>query len=187
MHASRHRNSRRCAAWQCSNSTTRPLAGSHADLPWGTYGLLCRASFTSPNLGVALKRWCRHQRLLTDDIALELVIEDEIATLQIEERRRFGALREFCLVTSLRCVHGFACWLIDSRIPLIETRFPFQRPPHGAVHSLIFPGPVHFAQDRACMRFAAEYLTLAPRRDERALQHDASARAAADRAAVPSR
>ncbi|SAL74981.1 AraC family transcriptional regulator [Caballeronia choica] len=138
-------------------------------LPWGTYGLLCRASFSSPNLGVALKRWCRHQRLLTDDIALELVIEDDIATLQIEERRRFGALREFCLVTTLRCVHGFACWLIDSRIPLIETRFPFQRPPHGAVHSLLFPGPVHFAQDRACMRFAAEYLTLAPRRDERAL------------------
>jgi len=35
-------------------------------LPWGTYGLLCRASLTSPNLGVALKRWCRHHRLLTE-------------------------------------------------------------------------------------------------------------------------
>ena len=40
-------------------------------LPWGSYGLLCRASLTSPNLGVALKRWCRHHRLLTDDIARE--------------------------------------------------------------------------------------------------------------------
>jgi AraC-like DNA-binding protein len=139
-------------------------------LPWGSYGLLCRASLTSPNLGVALKRWCRHHRLLTDDILLKLSIADDIATLEIEERRRFDALREFCLVTSLRYVHGYACWLIDSHIPLIETDFPFQRPPHGSVHSLLFPGPVHFAQDHACIRFAAQYLTLPPRRDERALR-----------------
>jgi AraC-like DNA-binding protein len=139
-------------------------------LPWGSYGLLCRASLTAPNLGVALKRWCRHHELLTDDIILELVIENDIATLQIEEKRHFGALREFCLVTSLRYVHGYACWFIDSRIPLIEAHFPFQRPPHGSVHSLLFPGPVHFAQDRACIRFAAAYLTLPPRRDESALR-----------------
>ncbi|WP_408530080.1 AraC family transcriptional regulator [Paraburkholderia nemoris] len=139
-------------------------------LSWGSYGLLCRASLTSPNLGVALKRWCRHHRLLTGNIILELVIENGVATLQIEERRRFGALREFCLVTSLRYMHGYACWLIDSQIPLIETDFPFPRPSHGSVHSLLFPGPVHFAQDRARMRFAAQYLTLPPRRDERALR-----------------
>ncbi|HEX8908484.1 MAG TPA: AraC family transcriptional regulator, partial [Anaeromyxobacteraceae bacterium] len=41
-------------------------------LPWGSYGMLCRASITSPNLGVALKRWCRHHRLLTDDAVLKL-------------------------------------------------------------------------------------------------------------------
>lgn len=139
-------------------------------LPWGSYGLLARASLTSPDLGVALKRWCRHHRLLTDDIVLELSIADGVATLQIEERRRLAALREFCLVTSLRNVHGYACWLIDSRIPLIGADFPFQRPPHGDVHSLIFPGPVHFAKGRTCIRFAAQYLTLPPRRDERALR-----------------
>src|SRR5689334_19790916 len=43
-------------------------------LPWGSYGMLCRASLTSPNLGVALKRWCRHHRLLTDDIILDLLV-----------------------------------------------------------------------------------------------------------------
>ena len=139
-------------------------------LPWGSYGLLSRASLTSPNLGVALKRWCRHHSLLTDDIVLELMVKNDIATLQIEERRRLGALREFCLVTILRNVHGYACWLIDSRIPLVEAGFPFQRPPHGSVHSLLFPGPVHFGRDHACMRFAAQYLALPPRRDERAMR-----------------
>ena len=29
-------------------------------LPWGSYGMLARASVTAPNLGVAMKRWCRH-------------------------------------------------------------------------------------------------------------------------------
>jgi AraC-like DNA-binding protein len=132
--------------------------------------MLARASLTSPDLGVALKRWCRHHRLLTDDILPTLSVADGIVTLEIEERQQFGALREFCLVTVLRNVHGYACWLVDSRIPLIETDFPFQRPPHGSVHSLIFPGPVHFGRDRARMRFAAQYLALPPRRDERALR-----------------
>jgi hypothetical protein len=34
-------------------------------LPWGSYGMLCRASLTSPTLGVALKRWCRHHLCLS--------------------------------------------------------------------------------------------------------------------------
>eukprot|EP01031_Cornospumella_fuschlensis_P011658 gene11658-14243_t len=41
-------------------------------LPWGSYGMLARASITSPNLGMALKRWCRHHALLADDIVLRL-------------------------------------------------------------------------------------------------------------------
>ena len=41
-------------------------------LPWGSYGMLCRASLSSPTLEVALKRWCRHHRLLTEDIVFAL-------------------------------------------------------------------------------------------------------------------
>src|SRR5690348_16553599 len=33
-------------------------------LPWGSYGMLARASLTAPTLGIALKRWCRHHGLL---------------------------------------------------------------------------------------------------------------------------
>ena len=56
-------------------------------LPWGSYGMLCRASLSSPNLGVALKRWCRHHRLLTDDIGLSLDVAGGLATLRIAEHR----------------------------------------------------------------------------------------------------
>ncbi len=78
-------------------------------LPWGSYGMLCRASITAPNLTIALKRWCRHHRLLTDDIILDLSIEGPLARLAITENRRLHEMRELCLLTNLRHMHGYAC------------------------------------------------------------------------------
>jgi AraC-like DNA-binding protein len=139
-------------------------------LPWGSYGMLCRASITAPDLGVALKRWCRHHALLTDDITLTLRQDGGLAHYTLAERRRFGAMREFCLVTSLRFVHGFACWAVDSSIPLREVAFPFDAPPHQDVYPLLFPGPVYFNATRCGFSFDARYLALPLRRDERALR-----------------
>src|SRR3990167_8328559 len=65
--------------------------------PWGSYGMLARASISAPNLSVALKRWCRHHALLADDITLKLTAEGDTALLSITEQRDLGALREFCL------------------------------------------------------------------------------------------
>jgi len=139
-------------------------------LPWGSYGMLCRASISSPTLGIAIRRWCRHHRLLTDDIALRLERRGELAHFGIEERRALGHFREFCLVTSLRFLHGFACWAIDSRIVLREATFPFAPPPHQAVYPLLFPGPVYFNASQAGFAFDPGYLAMPLRRDERALQ-----------------
>jgi AraC-like DNA-binding protein len=139
-------------------------------LPWGSYGLLCRASLGSTTLGVAIKRWCRHHRLMTDDLALTLTIEGADAVVSIGERENFEAFREFCLVSSLRYLHGYACWVIDSRISLREVTFPFSRPLHGQVYPLIFPGPIIFDAPQAGFRFDARYLDLALRRNESALR-----------------
>ena len=140
-------------------------------LPWGSYGMLCRASISAPDLGVALKRWCRHHRLLTDDIGLALTVEGDTAHYTITEHRPLGAMREFCLVTSLRFVHGFACWAIDSRIPLRRASFPFAAPRHHAVYPLLFPGEIAFDAAQAGFSFDAQYLSLPLRRDEAALRN----------------
>ena len=139
-------------------------------LPWGTLGMLCRASLPSPNLEVALKRWFRHHRLVADDIALELGVAEGRAEVSIRENRDLGAMREFCLLSYLRYVHGYGCWAIDSRISLLEVGFPFPRPPHGRVYPLLFPGPVRFETERAFFAFDAKYLALPQRRDDRALR-----------------
>lgn len=139
-------------------------------LPWGSYGMLCRASLTAPNLGIALKRWCRHHRLLTDDIILHLTQDASVATITLEQNRLLGDFQELCLVTCLRYVHGYACWIIDSRIPLIETHFPFAPPVHHNAYPLMFRGPVQFDAAEAKFSFDARYLNLPLHRDERDLQ-----------------
>ena len=139
-------------------------------LPWGSYGMLARASLSAPTLGVALKRWCRHHGLIADDIVLKLAVAGDTATLSVMEKRDLGALREFCLVSVLRNILGVACWLIDSRIPLLGAQFAFPAPAHRAVYAVLFSSPSAFDSPATSIRFDARYLALPLRRDERALQ-----------------
>ena len=139
-------------------------------LPWGSYGMLSRASITAPNLGVAIKRWCRHHRLLTEDITLSLQVQDGVASITITEHRDLGDAREFCLVSCLRFLHGYACWAIDSRIPLREAHFPFAAPPHADAYPLMFTGTLHYEAAAARYSFDEQYLALPLQRDERALR-----------------
>ncbi len=139
-------------------------------LPWGSYGMLCRASLGAPDLGVAIKRWCRHHRLLTDDIVLHLHVAGGQATVSITENRPLGAFREFCLVSSLRFLHGYACWAIDSRISLRTARFPYAAPAHQDAYPLMFSGDIQFGAECASYSFDERYLALPLHRDERALR-----------------
>ena len=154
-------------------------------LPWGTYGMLVRASLTSPTLGVALKRWCRHHGLVNDDIELSVDEHDGKAHIRLRELKDLGAQREFGVLSILRNLYGVACWLIDSRITLEQVQFAFEAPEHQAVYPLMFQGPVQFGQTLSHSKLAdqdeaalptsdlimnASYLSLPLRRDEAALQ-----------------
>lgn len=140
-------------------------------LPWGSYGLLLRASLTAPTLDVALRRWCRHHGLLTGDVSLTPRIEAGDCVVSLREFAPLGGAREFCLVSLLRNLHGVACWLIDSRIVLSGTEFPFAAPPHAESYGRMFPGPVAFDGPEARIRFDAGYLRLPVVRDDAALRH----------------
>ena len=140
-------------------------------LPWGSYGMLARASLTASTLGLAVARWCRHHALLTGDITLALSVQGGAAQIAVAEQRDLGQLREFCLVSVLRNVHGLACWFIDSRIPLQGAQFPFGAPPHQDAYGVLFSGPTRFgAAGPAAVQFDARYLALPLLRDEAALQ-----------------
>ena len=142
-------------------------------LPWGSYGMLARASVSAATLGLALKRWCRHHGLLTEDIALRLVVHGDTAEVRLDDRAppTHPLLREFCHVSVLRNIHGLACWYIDSRIPLLEAQFSGPPPAHQASYAVLFPTPVpvRFGAPHTALRFDARYLHLPLRRDEAAL------------------
>lgn len=139
-------------------------------LPWGSYGMLVRASLTAPTLGVALSRWCRHHGLLTERIALSLHTAQGVARLDLLERQPLGAYQEFCVVSTLRNALGVACWLTDSRIPLQGTKLGFSAPGHVASYRVLFDGPCKFDAPQHSLLFDAGYLALPVRRDEAALQ-----------------
>jgi AraC-like DNA-binding protein len=139
-------------------------------LPWGSYGMLVRASLTAPNLGVALARWVRHHNLLTDDIRLGLSTADGLAHVALHEQTNLHGLREFCTVSVLRNALGVACWLTDSRIPLAGTQLHFAPPPHADCYPVLFEGPIAFQAPFSRLSFDAGYLELPLRRDEAALQ-----------------
>ncbi|MDA9407264.1 MULTISPECIES: AraC family transcriptional regulator [unclassified Bradyrhizobium] len=129
-------------------------------LPWGSYGMLCRASITAPNLEVALKRWCRHHRLLTEDVLFELEVSGETATISLREQRDLADCREFCLVTLLRYVLGFSCWAVDSAIALRAAEFPYTEPAHVSVYPTIFCKHIRFDAETARIIFDKHYLSL---------------------------
>lgn len=79
-------------------------------------------------------------------------------------------MREFCLVSVLRNIHGLACWLVDSRIALLGAQFPFAAPEHATAYAILFSGPTTFGSGPAGIQFDAQYLALPLRRDEKALQ-----------------
>ena len=139
-------------------------------LPWGSYGMLVRASLTAPNLGVALQRWCRHHHLLTEDIVLTLTHDKGVASLALHEQHPLGRMREFCTVSVLRNALGVASWLSDSRIALSHTELNFAAPAHADSYRVLFEGPTHFDAPVSRLCFDAGYLQLPVRRDEAALQ-----------------
>ncbi|MDP2017480.1 AraC family transcriptional regulator [Hydrogenophaga sp.] len=138
-------------------------------LPWGSYGLLARGSLSSPTLGVALKRWCRHHGLLAPDATLTLEVAGEVASIALHLHRNPGPMAELCAVSVLRNVHGLASWYVDSRIPLQGAQFAYPPPPHAEVYAVLFDGPTRFDAEHAAIHFDARYLSLPVRRDEAAM------------------
>jgi AraC-like DNA-binding protein len=138
-------------------------------LPWGSYGMLARASLSSPTLEVALKRWCRHHSLLTPDATLSLEVAGQVTSIVLHLHRDPGPMAELCAVSVLRNIHGLASWYVDSRIALLGARFPYAAPRHAEAYAVLFDGPTRFGAEHAAIHFDARYLSLPLRRDEAAM------------------
>lgn len=139
-------------------------------LPWGSYGMLCRASISAPDLGTAMHRWARHHRLLTNDVEPQFTTAGGSTTFSLTENTELGEFREFCLVTVIRYALGFACWAINEKINITRATFPFAPPAHAAIYPGLFCRNIAFGAGRAGISFDSAYLGRSLQRDDAALQ-----------------
>jgi AraC-like DNA-binding protein len=166
------------------------LGWSSRPVPWGAFSMLARASLTAPDLRIALKRWIRHQNFMLPDIATRLQEADGAAILTFEEVGKTwesAFVREFALTSVVRCIWGYASWLIDSAVPLIDVRFPLVEPisPRAAA---LFKGCARTgAEGPTTCRFDNRYLDLPNRRSEADMQTMLSSGEAILIASVPYR
>jgi AraC-like DNA-binding protein len=142
-------------------------------LPWGSYGMLARASMGAANLGVAMRRWCRHHGLLTRAASLQVMdggddLDPGTVAICLHDKGVNPALQEFCHVTLLRNLLGFASWAVDSRLSLHSATFAFAEPAHASAYAVLFPCGVRFNAPHTRMVLARAYLQLPLRRDEAA-------------------
>lgn len=139
-------------------------------LPWGSYGMLARASLTAPNLSIAINRWCRHHLIIAPEIVLKLVTSGRQAKIIIKDDRPDDGFREFCHVSILKNIIGFASWLIDSRVSITHAEFSFPAPQHANAYCALFSSPFNFSSPDTAITFDAGYLGQPVRRDETSIR-----------------
>ena len=139
-------------------------------LPWGSYGMLARASLSAPTLDVALKRWCRHHGLLTQAVTMDVFVEHDAAGIEFNPHGIAEEHLEFCAVTLLRNALGLASWIIDSRIAMQRATFAYPPPEHVGAYADLFPCEVEFLAPVTRVYFDAAYLRLPTCRQEEELR-----------------
>ncbi|MEP1472823.1 MAG: AraC family transcriptional regulator [Halieaceae bacterium] len=124
---------------------------------FGGFALMARQMIDSTALGEALRYSIRFYNLTSPAIRWRL-IEGPRTRLELElldpAKDRDHFLEEFLLLLW----HRFGNWLVGERIPLLQTNFHFQRPPHWREYQLMFPGSLSFEEGATSITFAGEWL-----------------------------
>ena len=134
----------------------------------GSFTLLCHAVVHADTLARALRRALRFFRVVLDDIAGELRVEEGVARIVLQDR---GApQRAFAYGTLLLMLHGLACWLVGRRIPIVGADFRCAEPRYSGEWRVLFSQNLNFGRDASGIAFSADYLGLANIQNERTMK-----------------
>lgn len=142
----------------------------------GSFTLLCHSLIHSDTLERALRRALRFFRLVLDDFAGELEIEDGIARIRLKDRSNplsgeaAQPKRAFAYGTYLLILHGLACWLVGRRIPLLCADFRCVEPSYSSEWRILFSQKLNFSQPDSGIAFSAEYLAMGNIQNERTMK-----------------
>ncbi|TDG12047.1 AraC family transcriptional regulator [Seongchinamella unica] len=126
----------------------------------GAFSFALQTMRKSHNLHDALLTGFEFYRLAADDIATQLIVEDDIATIDIRfaypEFDPQHYFEEFWMVIW----HRLISWLSGVRIPLRHVRFRQQQPAYKKELHYMFPGKHDYGCETSQLEFDAKYLAL---------------------------
>lgn len=132
----------------------------------GAFAFMAQAAQRCSTLREALQTGMTFYQLLTSDIQSRLLEQDKSARIQIRFARPELDPDHFLLEFWLIIWHRFASWLIDTKIPLQETRLIHRSPPHARELHIMFPGQLLFGCNINQLTFHADYLQRPIVRDQ---------------------
>ncbi len=125
--------------------------------PLGTFAMMCHAVIHCPNLEKALRRAYRFYSLFQHNTEIQLLSDDEFATVIIDETSLNDPDR--FLIESLMVIwHRFGSWLIGRRIHLLEASFNFPAPSSHNEYKRLFSCDIKFDNGYTGFRFPVKFL-----------------------------
>ena len=136
----------------------------------GTFAMMCYTAIHCGSLRRALYRGMFYYDLMTDAFHVSLTRETDRAVLHFENRRMDDP-DHFLTECWLVIWHGFACWLVGKRIPIIDAEFTYPEPSHTAEYRRMFYAQqTRFDAPRTAISFPLSYLDLPVIQNEHTLK-----------------
>lgn len=135
----------------------------------GAFKFLCLSLLESANLQTALFRFTRFFHLVLDDFAIDLSRQDGLVRMALIPQTSAAVGNTFGQKIMLKLIHGVASWLTGHRMALARVDCAYPRPRHASEYVFLYPGPVHFDQERSALYFEASALATPIRQDRKSL------------------
>lgn len=138
----------------------------------GTWAMVCRSVIQCSRLGHALGRMFKHYALFEWSLHCHIETDGDECIIHVAPRE--GAsfqyeLRAYEMVFSV--THAFACWLVQTYVPLHSVNFSHARPEYADDYRFLFQCEhIQFDQPKACLRLPRRMLDMELRQDEQSLE-----------------
>ncbi|MGH8080170.1 MAG: AraC family transcriptional regulator [Lysobacter sp.] len=136
------------------------LGLGYKPLPFGSFGMICRALIHSRTLGRAMHQASRYYALMQDGRAHFFIAREGDRAYLTIDHRDFNDPDHFLTEILLVAGHRFCSWLIGDRIPLRHVELTYPEPRHAREFDRSFAAPFHFGAARTALCFNASYLDL---------------------------
>lgn len=137
---------------ECYGLLSKPLRQN-------TFKLACYAAINGDTVEDALKIFTEFMVILDNGLMYEMSKTDTHSTYKITRRSGHQILNNYAIEYSLFSLHRTACWMADTRLPILSVTLDYPAPPYANEYRYMFYGaPTIFGQAYSSMSFSRESL-----------------------------